>query len=96
VRGVRGLTIYGGRLAWLPLRYSPKPQQTDISDGAIMRPEHLERRKIIREWMALPRDKRQTEAQVDAFARKAMGRIAFRRDPYRQIVSWILPRVARQ
>lgn len=60
-----------------------------------MKPEHEERRKIIREWMVLPRDKRQTEAQVDAFVRKAMGRIAFRPDPYRQIVSWILPRVGK-
>ena len=60
-----------------------------------MKPEHQERRKIIREWMALPRDKRQTEAQVDAFARKAMGRIAFRPDPYRQIVSWVLARAGK-
>jgi hypothetical protein len=74
----------------------PETAMRNITDGAIMKPEHQERRKIIREWMALPQDKRQTEAQVDAFARKAMGRIAFRRDPYRKIVSWILPRVARQ
>jgi hypothetical protein len=60
-----------------------------------MKPEHEERRKIIREWMALPRDKRQTEVQVDAVARKAMGRIAFRPDPYRQIVSWVLPRAGK-
>jgi hypothetical protein len=61
-----------------------------------MKPEHNERRKIIREWMALPKDKRQTEAQVEAFARNAMGRIAFRPDPFRQIVSWIEPRSGRQ
>jgi hypothetical protein len=60
-----------------------------------MKPEHSERRKIIREWMALPKDKRQTEAQVDAFARKAMERIAFRPDPLGQIVSWVLPRAGR-
>jgi hypothetical protein len=60
-----------------------------------MKPEHNERRKIIREWMALPQDKRQTEAQVDAFARKAMERIAFTPDPFRQIVSWVLPRAGR-
>ncbi len=60
-----------------------------------MKPEHNERRKIIREWMALPRDKRQTEAQVDAFAQKAMARIAFRPDPFQQIVSWVLPRSGR-
>jgi hypothetical protein len=61
-----------------------------------MKPEHQERRKIIREWMALPQDKRQTEAQVETFARKAMDRIAFRPDPYRQIVSWIQPRADRK
>ena len=33
--------------------------------------DHDTRRKIIREWMALPKDKRQTEEQVVAFARKA-------------------------
>jgi hypothetical protein len=63
---------------------------------ASMKPEHQERRKIIREWMALPQDKRRTEVQVESFARKAMGRIAFRPDPYRQIVSWVRPRAGRQ
>jgi hypothetical protein len=69
--------------------------RTFSKQGASMKPEHQERRKIIREWMALPQDKRRTEAQVDAFARKAMGRIAFRPDPYRQIVSWVKPRAGR-
>ena len=31
--------------------------------------DHETRRKIIREWMALPKDKRQTEEQVAAFAK---------------------------
>ena len=61
-----------------------------------MKPEHQERRKIIREWMALPQDKRRTAAQVEAFARKTMERIAFRPVPYRQIVSWVQPRAGRQ
>ena len=34
--------------------------------------DHEIRRKIIREWMALPKDKRQTEEQVAAFAKKAV------------------------
>jgi hypothetical protein len=59
-----------------------------------MKPEHLERRKIIREWMALPQDKRRTRAQAEVFAKKTMGRIAS--DPYRRIVSWVLPRAGRQ
>jgi hypothetical protein len=32
--------------------------------------DHETRRKIIREWMALPKDKRHTEEQVEAFAKK--------------------------
>jgi hypothetical protein len=36
-----------------------------------MKPEHETRRKIIREWMALPKDKRQTEEQAKPFAKKA-------------------------
>jgi hypothetical protein len=32
--------------------------------------DHETRRKIVREWMALPKDKRQTEEQVAAFAKK--------------------------
>jgi hypothetical protein len=40
-----------------------------------MKPEHLERRKIIREWMALPQDQRRTRAQAEVFAKKTMGRM---------------------
>jgi hypothetical protein len=39
-----------------------------------MKPEHETRRKIIREWMALPKDKRQIEEQAKPFAKKAMER----------------------
>lgn len=35
-----------------------------------MKPEHEARRKIIREWMSLPKDKRQTEEQVKPFAKR--------------------------
>jgi hypothetical protein len=34
--------------------------------------EHETRRKIIREWMKLPKDKRLTEEQVAAFAKGAV------------------------
>ena len=47
-----------------------------------MKPEHETRRKIIREWMALPKDKRQTEEQAKPFAKKAMERIPSSGDPY--------------
>jgi hypothetical protein len=39
-----------------------------------MNPEHEERRKIIREWMSLPKDKRQTKEQANAFANRATER----------------------
>ena len=41
--------------------------------------DHEIRRKIIREWMALPKDKRQTEEQVAAFAKKAVQQNEFHR-----------------
>ena len=50
--------------------------------------DHETRRKIIREWMALPKDKRQTEEQVAAFAKKAVEQNEFhrsRRDPCAEI-----------
>jgi hypothetical protein len=56
-----------------------------------MKPEHETRRKIIREWMSLPKDKRQTEEQAKLFAKKAMEQIPSSGDPYRQIMKWLLP-----
>jgi hypothetical protein len=56
-----------------------------------IKPEHETRRKIIREWMSLPKDKRQTEEQAKPFAKKAMERIPSSGDPYRQILRWLLP-----
>jgi|SRR5665213_2888101 len=47
-----------------------------------MKPEHETRRKIIREWMSLPKDKRLTEEQAKPFAKKAMERIPSSRDSY--------------
>ena len=60
-----------------------------------MKPEHEARRKIIREWMSLPKDKRQTEAQAKPFAKKAMARIPSSGDPYGQIMRWLLPRIGK-
>ena len=60
-----------------------------------MKPEHEARRKIIREWMSLPKDKRQTEEQAKPFAWKAMERIPSSGDPYRQIMRWLLPRIGK-
>jgi hypothetical protein len=52
---------------------------------------HETRRKIIREWISLPKDKRQTEEQAKLL--KAMERIPSSGDPYRQIMKWLLPRI---
>ena len=60
-----------------------------------MNPEHEERRKIIREWMSLPNDKRQNEDQAKPFAKKMMERMPFSDDPYRQIMSWLSPRIGK-
>jgi hypothetical protein len=40
-----------------------------------MRPEHEARRKIIREWMSQPKEKRQTKEQAEAFANKVKERV---------------------
>ena len=40
-----------------------------------MKPEHEARRKIIREWMSLPKDKRQSEEQAKPFAKSLSGNI---------------------
>jgi hypothetical protein len=60
--------------------------------------DHETRRKIIRQWMALPKDKRQTAEQAAVFAKRAAEQNEFQRsrqDPYGRIVGWLLPRVGR-
>lgn len=57
--------------------------------------DHETRRKIIREWMALPKDKRQTKEQVAAFAEKAAQQNEFRRsrrNPHQKLTGWLSPR----
>lgn len=59
---------------------------------------HDIRRTVVRDWMALPRDKRQTEAQAAGFAAKTLQRYELprsRRDPYRVMMGWLLPRTGR-
>jgi hypothetical protein len=56
------------------------------------------RRNVIRVWMSLPSDSRQTEAQAAAFARKAAQQHTLprsRRDPYNTIMGWLLPRTGK-
>ena len=64
---------------------------------AKMRPEHEARRTVIREWMSLPREMRQTEQQAAAFARKTTEKNEFTcsGDRYGRIMSWLLPRTAK-
>lgn len=68
--------------------------------------DHDTRRKVIREWMALPKEKRRTEVQADAFAKKATQQNEFhqsRRDPkhqfrhdsHHQVLGWLVPRAGR-
>jgi hypothetical protein len=71
-----------------------------------MEEDHETRRKIIRQWMALPKDKRQTEEQVVGFAKKAVEQNEFhrsrrdpdhkfRRDPYQKVMGWLMPRASK-
>jgi hypothetical protein len=65
--------------------------------------DHETRRKIIREWMALPKDKRQTAEQAAAFAKKAVQQNKFRRDsdqkfrrdPFEKVTGWLLARTGK-
>jgi hypothetical protein len=56
------------------------------------------RRAVIREWMALAREKRQSGQQAMAFARAAAGRHSLprsRRTPQDVIMGWLRPRTGR-
>jgi hypothetical protein len=56
------------------------------------------RRKIIRQWTSLSKDKRQTEEQAAEFAKKAIEQNelqANRRDPYERVMGRLLPRTGR-
>jgi hypothetical protein len=60
--------------------------------------DHETRRKIIRQWRSLPKDRRQTAEQAAAFARKALEDNELqrsRRDPYLRVMGWLLPRIGR-
>ncbi|HLZ66108.1 MAG TPA: hypothetical protein VKQ29_07745 [Aliidongia sp.] len=62
-----------------------------------MKPEHGPRRTIIREWMSLPREKRQTVGQATAFAAKAIEAHALpcSGDPHQRVLAWLLPRTGK-
>jgi hypothetical protein len=54
------------------------------------------RRRIIRQWAKLPKDRQSKEA-ISEFARSAAQQnekafVPSRRDPYEKIMGWLLPR----
>ncbi|MFQ3454896.1 hypothetical protein PMN64_16565 [Bradyrhizobium sp. UFLA01-814] len=57
------------------------------------------RRAVIREWMLLAREKRQSSEQASAFAASALQRHdlphSSRRTPHAIIMRWLLPRTGR-
>jgi hypothetical protein len=56
------------------------------------------RRTIIREWMLLARQQRQSRDQATSFARGATQRYSLprsQRAPYDVIMAWLLPRTGR-
>jgi hypothetical protein len=70
---------------------------TNRERSLIMRPENKARRTIIREWMSLPRDKRQTGEQAAAFAPKAIEKHEFpcSGDRQQRVVAWLMPRIGK-
>ncbi len=56
------------------------------------------RRSIIREWMSLSAEKRQSRRQANAFAKTALQRHSLprsRRAPHDIVMAWLLPRTGR-
>jgi hypothetical protein len=61
-------------------------------------PDHDARRTVIREWMALPRDKRRSEVQALSFAAKAAAERRGLKGPgdsSARLMGWLLPRIGR-
>jgi hypothetical protein len=56
------------------------------------------RRAIIREWMSLAREKRQSDRQAFAFTKSVVERYDLprsRRTPHDVVVAWLRPRIGR-
>ena len=63
-----------------------------------MRPDHDARRKVIRQWMSLPREKRQTREQAAAFAMMVIQADAIgsgREDRHQTVMTWLSPRIGK-
>lgn len=62
-----------------------------------MRPDHDLRRKVIRQWMLLPRSKRTTE-EAETFVAKVLAANTLgpgRDDPHRRVMAWLASRTAK-
>ena len=60
--------------------------------------DHETRRKVIRQWMSLPKDKRHSTEHAAEFAKKTVEQNEFqasRRDPYERVMGWLLPRTGK-
>jgi hypothetical protein len=79
------------------MRYACGSRYPESEKVLKMRPEHEARRTVIREWMSLPRERRQNEEQAAAFATQAAEKHKFTcsGDRYRRIMAWLLPRTAK-
>ena len=62
-----------------------------------MKPEHAPRRAIIRDWMTLPREQRQSVEQAAAFAVRSAATHSFEcvGDRSARILIWLKPRIGR-
>jgi hypothetical protein len=68
-----------------------------VIENANMKKQQI-RRAVIREWMGLPRDKRETKEQTAAFVARTIQRDDLprsRRAPQRVILGWLLPRTGK-
>jgi hypothetical protein len=83
--------------AWICVRDLAADAASSRRRRARMNKQEI-RRTVIREWMALPRDKRQTEEHAAGFAAKTLQSHELprsRRDPHRVLMGWLLPRAGR-
>ncbi len=86
------------KTAELRSRNSQPPGAAHMPD--VLKRQREARRKIIRQWMRLSKDKRQSSDEISAFAKIAAQQnenafVHSRRDPYEKIMGWLLPRAHR-
>ena len=63
----------------------------------VMTKQREARRKIIRQWTRLPKDRRRSMEAISEFARTAAQQnenafVHSRRDPYEKVMGWLSPR----